>query len=47
VVPWLAGCGHCRRRGVGELAEEFVECSLTVVDGGSLVVGEGMTASMR
>jgi hypothetical protein len=47
VVSELAGRGSCRCRGVGELAEELVECGLAVVDGGSLVVGEGTAASMR
>ena len=47
VVPHLAGRGTCRRRGVGQLAEELIECGLAVTDGGSLVVGEGTAASMR
>jgi hypothetical protein len=33
--------GPVRRRGAGQLAEEFVEYGLSVVDGGALLVGEG------
>jgi hypothetical protein len=41
VVPQLAGRGSCGRWRVSELAEEFVEWGLAVVDCGPLVVGEG------
>jgi hypothetical protein len=39
--PSWRGVGPVRRRGVGQLAEEFVEYGLSVVDGGALLVGEG------
>ena len=43
----LAGRGSSPRRGVGELAEEFAEGGLALVNGGPLVVGGGTAASMR
>ena len=46
--PAGVGCGElawCRPgRGVGELGQEAVDCGLAVIDGGPLVVGEGMAA---